>query len=74
MKGYIMAKIILNDTNSPVQLQVKTGVAKETGREYEYLSVIIGDYETRVFFRSPLENKEVKRVLAEGADASLLDA
>jgi hypothetical protein len=66
-----MAQIILNATGSPVQIQVKTGTAKETGREYEYLYLVIGDYETRVFFRSPLENKEVKRVLAKGADAVL---
>lgn len=66
-----MAKILLNAIGSPVQIQVKKAVSAKTGREYEYLHLVIGEFESRIFFKSQLEKKEVNRVLADGADATL---
>ena len=66
-----MSKIVVNAIGSPVQLEIKKGIAKETKAEYTYLNVVIGDFESRCYFRSPLEKREVERVLAEGANAVL---
>ncbi len=71
---YIIKEIIVNKAGSPVQIQIKKAVSKKTGKDYEFLSITIGQYGfPMVFFRSPLEKKEVQRVLAEGSTNSLLD-
>ena len=58
-----MTKIILNEVGSPVQLRVKQEVSKKTNRPYDFLSVVMGDFEAMVFFRSPLEKKECERII-----------
>lgn len=71
-----MAKIVVNAPGSPVQITVRKGVSK-AGREYQVLDLVIGDFETRgeqkSIFLSPLQAKEVNRVISTGADALLED-
>lgn len=74
-----MTQIILNATGSPVQIQIKKAISKTKGSEYTYLELVIGrsgdpyPVVQRVFLRSPRDYAYVAAVLADGADAVLVD-
>lgn len=55
--------IIVNGVGSPIQIKIKSAVSSKTNKPYDYLQVLIGEWEIRNFFQSPLEKKEAQRVL-----------
>lgn len=56
--------VIVNGFNSPVRISIDQGIAKESKKPYDYMNLVIGEWEQRIFFKSPLERKELERVLA----------
>lgn len=56
--------VIVNGQNSPVRISIEEGIAKESKKPYDYMNLVIGEWEQRIFFKSPLERKELERVLA----------
>lgn len=48
-----------------VELQEKKIVSKKTGKEYTAHVIKIGDYETPIFFPSPIEKQYILEQLGE---------
>lgn len=55
--------VIVNGVGSPIQIRIQSSVSSKTNKPYEYLQTVIGEWEIRTFFQSPLERKEAERVL-----------
>lgn len=55
--------VVVNAVGSPVQMNIRSAVSTKTNKPYDYLEIMIGEWEIRQFFQSPLERKEFTRVL-----------